>query len=192
MHKSKFSLSCAGFSMTIFFLVWLGMPKSSPEPWFEPNLWELDQKFGPKFNFFLNQTKSSVQGSASWEKFKLSSNWYYGWEILCCFDGICLIQWLKKLLQCLHVFERFNHYSMITQSIIINIFLRRLGHLGFPTQVRPCNYNQNSLFCKPNKMATHWSSFLSLHYSTIYYFLIICMPSLCPNNCLYPSRHAFY
>ena len=81
------------------------------------------------------------------------------------------IQWLKKLPQCLHVFERSIRHEVLTSAGNLVCSCKILWHRGFRMDPGSCDLDQNSLSNKPYKMVTHWGSFLTLSYFLFFWLL---------------------
>ena len=76
------------------------------------------------------------------------------------------LQWLKKLLQCLLIFERLNQCGILTWAMALKFLSYELQHICFPKHFKSCDLKGNSLNPMLIKTLTHWSSFLTLYVMT--------------------------
>ena len=74
------------------------------------------------------------------------------------------LQWLKKLSQCLGVWERLacNKSDKIYKNVKIIYVVVDL--LGFWTSLKPCDLDKNWCTGERNKTPHHWDSFFTLYY----------------------------
>ena len=102
--------------------------------------------------------------------------------------ALTVLQWVKKLSQCLAVLERSycNKSSQIYKNVKIIYVIE--SHLGFRTSPNICDLKQNWWTVNQNKMAHDWDHFFTLYYwsyqcnkYTLWSFMILFSTSDCLN-----------
>ena len=78
------------------------------------------------------------------------------------------LQWVKKLSQCLAIFERLTQRKSSKLCNNMNIIYDLLGHLGFWINPRSCDLRQNWWNARQNKTPYHWDSFFTLYFLAIH------------------------